>query len=161
MKDIGFILIGIAICSFLLYQLWLSAREWSKLYCLEKWGASTIGTIIAHKTRSGGKAPRFFVTYKFSIEHDAQIKSCETEQQVSLRHFRNLQENQQVRIRYLTAYPMLSRLWESDKDNTIRDGSSLIALIVMIAVLPLIILWLSIFIVQAVLLSKNRVSALS
>ncbi len=150
------VLLGTVFCLTLLYTVWASAVECSKLYCLGRFGLKAQGKISGRKLRSGGKATRFIVTYQFDVEPNTLKQTYESDQQVSWRHYPRLEEGTEVEIRYLPARPQISRLWGEDKHNTIRDGSTFIALIVMFAVLPIVLLWLAVFLVGAYLLTKEN-----
>lgn len=150
------VLLGTVFCLTLLYSVWASAREWSTLYCLSRFGLKAQGKISGRRLRNGGKAARFMVTYQFDVETNALKQPYESEQQVSWRHYRRLEEGTAVEIRYLPAYPEISRMWGEDRDNTVRDGTTIIAVIVVIAVLPIVLLWLGVFFVGAYLLTKEN-----
>lgn len=142
------VVLGTLFCLTLLYTVWVSAREWSKLYCLGRFGLKAQGKITGRRLRNGGKAARFMVTYQFDVKPTELKQTYESEQQISWRHYQRLEEGTEVQIRYLPFHPQISRMWGDDRDNTVRDGTTFFTLIVMVAVPPIILLWIGIFFVN-------------
>jgi len=72
-----------------------------------------------------------------------------SEQQVSLRHYHSLTAGQEIELCYLHSHPSICRLAGKHADHTLRDGTSFMALVVIIAVFPLGLLWVLSFLIQS------------
>ncbi len=141
------VILGVLFCATFVYAVCISAREWAISYLLRKSGVDAQAKISSLTLGIGGKnSARFSIDFVFlPVSYAASSEETTVRQQVSWRHYNRLLRDQSVSIQYLPSAPRISRLSGVDRDNTFRDSTTWVAGIAILAVFPLVILWIIAF----------------
>ena len=128
---IGFF--GLALAAFTFY----SAREWSTLYYLSRYGELNDAEITNLTVDTKSRGDNCFIEYHYYVGD----MLYDGKQQINRKHYKEFQQQNLVTIRHVTKRPSWSRLAGNDFDNTYRNFSSYAAFAGVLLCPPLIILW--------------------
>ncbi|MCB9451101.1 MAG: hypothetical protein H6672_06655 [Anaerolineaceae bacterium] len=132
----------------LVYATYLSAREWSILYTLNRQGVETLAKVENLTKDTQGRGEKNYALYHFYVDG----VPYENRQQISKQHYTQLKQAKELNIRYLPSSPSISRLAGKDFDNTYRNLVSFVAFAAAIIIPPTIAVWILSFIFSKLLL---------
>jgi hypothetical protein len=145
---IGFF--GLAFAAFTFY----SAREWSTLYYLSRYGELNDAEITNLTIDKSGRGENFFAEYHYYVGD----MLYDGKQQISRKHYKEFQQQNLVTIRNAPTRPSWSRLAGSDFDNTYRNFSSYAAFAGILLCPPLIIFWVVSFVGTYLYLASTTIT---
>jgi hypothetical protein len=114
-----------------------TVRQWLIIYRLRSSGIQSTALIAELRVDVSGRAARHFISFTF--KKDEHKNPIHIDQQVNSNKYREFEQGQKVKIRYLSSNPNVARLAAEDADNSLAKIILFISVVSLILFPPLIL----------------------